>query len=86
MIPGPSLRGDHSGDLGHGRIGEICECGGVRFELGEEVRRASGGQYVSLPRGGCEDRQLGAGLAGQRGVWRYQLDDYWARDGVAVAV
>ena len=46
----------------------------------------SGGQYVSLQRGGCEDRQHGAGLAGQGGVWRYQLDDYWAGDGVAVAV
>ncbi len=44
-----------------------------------------GGQYVSVQRGDCEDRQHGAGLAGQSGVRRYQLDNHWAGDGVAVA-
>jgi hypothetical protein len=42
-------------------------------------------KYVA-PSSGCEGRQHGAGLAGQSGVWRYQLDDYWAGHGVAVAV
>lgn len=44
-----------------------------------------GGQYVSVQRGDCEDRQHGAGLAGQSGVRCYQLDNHWAGDGVAVA-
>jgi hypothetical protein len=35
----------------------------------------SGGPYVSLHCGDCEDRQHGAGLAGRAGVRRYQLDD-----------
>ena len=50
----------------------MCERGGVRPELGEEVRR---GPYVSLHRGDCEHCQHGAGLAGQAGVQRYQPDD-----------
>ena len=86
MIPGPSLRGDHSGDLDTG--GPAGYANVMVFGSNSEKKYVapSGGQYVSLQRGGCEDRQHGAGLAGQSGVWRYQLDDYWAGDGVAVAV
>ena len=40
MIPGPGIRGDQSGDLDTGGSAGLCEHGGVRPELGDEVRRA----------------------------------------------
>jgi len=84
MIPGPGIRGDQSGDLDtEGPAGYANVVFGPNSE--KKYVAPSGGQYVSLQRGDCEDRQHGVGLAGQAGVWRYQLGDHWAGDGVAVA-
>jgi hypothetical protein len=86
MIPGPSLRGDQSGDLdtrGPARYADVMVFGS---NSEKKYVAPSGGRYVSMQRGGCEDRQHGAGLAGQSGMWRYQLDDYWPGDSVAMAV
>ena len=85
MIPGPGIRGDQSGDRDTGESAGYANA--VVFGPNSEKKYVapSGGQYVSLQRGDCEDRQHGADLAGQAGAWRYQLDDHWAGDGVAVA-
>ncbi len=85
MIPGPGLGGDQSGDLDTG--GPAGYANVVVFSPNSEKKYVapSGGQYVSLQRGECEDRQHGVSLAGQAGVRRYQLDNHWAGDGVAVA-
>ena len=76
MIPGPGIRGDQSGD--RDTAGSAGYANAVVFGLNSKKKYVAsiGGQYVSLQRGDCEDRQHGTGLAGQAGVWRYQLDDH----------
>jgi len=75
MISGPRIRGDQSGDRDTG--GSAGYANAVVFGPDSEKKYVapSGGPYVSLHCGDCEDRQHGAGLAGQAGVRRYQLDD-----------
>ncbi len=71
MIPGPGLRGDQSADLGTG--GPAGYANAVAFGPNSEKKYVapSGGQYVSVQRGDCEDRQHGVGPG--RSGWRAAL-------------